>query len=214
MMIGVRIVCLALPLALLGVWPAEPVVAQEAGSAASSAPNDHLQPGDVVRLRIWREEDLSGEYAVDQDGVAVFPKIGAQRVTEDSPATLREKLLEEYRVYLVNPSIEVWLLRRVNVLGAVGRPGLYVVDPTMTIADALAEAGGALPHGRPDEVELLRDGEQVTANITQQARISELPLRSGDQLIVPERSWFARHSGVVIPVAGSLIVTMINIYAR
>lgn len=212
-MMRARIEWLVLALVLM-VWPAEGLLAQEAQGMASSAQQDHLHPGDVIRLRIWREEDLSGEYAVDQDGVVVFPKIGAQRVTEYSPATLREKLIEEYRVYLVNPSIEVWLLRRVNVLGAVGRPGLYVVDPTMTIADALAEAGGALPHGRPDEVELLRDGNQVTANIKQQVRIADLPLRSGDQLIVPERSWFARHSAVVIPVVGSLVVTMINIYGR
>jgi polysaccharide biosynthesis/export protein len=221
----VRIRWLAFALALVcvsaGQAPAqqaqepEPVQQPERGPTLSpAAADERLRPGDAVFLRIWREETLSGEFRVDQDGVAIFPLIGPRHVTDDSPASLREKLIDEYRVYLVNPSIEVWPMRRVNILGAVGRPGLYTVDPTMTIADALAQAGGALPHGKPEEIELIREGERITANITQRISISELPLRSGDQLIVPERSWLERHSAIVYPFVGSLLITMINIRFR
>jgi protein involved in polysaccharide export with SLBB domain len=156
-----------------------------------------LHPGDIVRLRIWREPDLSGDFAVDEGGIVVFPKIGRLTVLGESPVWLKDTLVASYQVYLRNPSIDVILLRRVNVLGAVRNPGLYPVDPTMMLADVIAAAGGATPQGKSDEVQLLRGGKTVTANLTGGTRIADLQIRSGDQLFVPERSWVSRNSGVV-----------------
>lgn len=194
---------------VVGAFSSAPAPAQtpqpEPAEEAATSADGYLRPGDVIRLRIWREPDLSDDFMVHEDGVAVFPKIGAFRVDRESPESLREKLVEAYRVYLVNPAIEVTLLRRVNILGAVRNPGLYPVDPTMTIADALALAGGALAHGKPDEVELIRAGRRLTANIQQQTRLQDLPLRSGDQLFVPERHWLARHTGIVATVISASV---------
>lgn len=173
-----------------------------------------IRPGDLIRLRIWREPDLSGDYPVDERGVAVFPKIGPFELTSETPFTLQELLLREYRRYLRNPSIDVTLLRRINILGAVRNPGLHPVDPTMTIADALALAGGNAPYGDPQKVQLVREGEQITTRITQSTRIADLPIRSGDQLYVPEKSWFSRNSGIVataLTAAVSLVIAVIDI---
>lgn len=179
----------------------------EAG--ASYEVENPLRPGDLVRLRIWREPDLSGDYLVDERGNAVFPKIGVRNVTGLDPDALRELLIEEFRRYLVNPSIEVVFLRRVNILGAVRNPGLFPLDPTMTVSDALALAGGSLAHGEPDKVRLIRDGTTLTGKITQGTRIADLSLRSGDQLYVPERSWVSRNAGVVISSLISVAVALI-----
>lgn len=156
-----------------------------------------LRPGDIVRLRIWREPDLSGDFPVDEGGLVVFPKIGPLKVVGESPMWLKDTLVKSYQVYLRNPSIDVILLRRVNVLGAVRNPGLYPVDPTMLIADVIAAAGGATPQGKSDEVQLLRGGKTVTANLTGGTLVADLHIQSGDQLFVPERSWVSRNSGVV-----------------
>ena len=164
---------------------------------AEKASQEYVQPGDVVKLWIWREEELSGEFLVPESGIVVFPKIGAQRVTERPMAALRDALLTEFQRYLRNPSIEITFLRRVNVLGAVRKPGVYPLDPTMTIAMAIAMAEGTTPEGRSDRVELIRNGERLVANISQRTRIAELPIRSGDQLYVPERSWLSRNGGFV-----------------
>src|SRR5947208_10831305 len=96
---------------------------------SSGAP---LHPGDRIRLRIWRKPDLSGDYDVDESGQAVFPKVGPLKVTGMSPAGLKDTLVKAYQVFLRNPAVEVRLLRRVNILGAVRTPGLYQVDPTMS----------------------------------------------------------------------------------
>jgi protein involved in polysaccharide export with SLBB domain len=172
-----------------------PAAAQQA--AAVKASQEYVQPGDVVKLWIWREEELSGEFLVPNTGMVVFPKIGAQQVTERPMPELRDALLAEFQKYLRNPSIEITFLRRVNVLGAVRKPGVYPLDPTMTVAMALAMAEGTTPEGRSDRVELIRDGERLIANINQRTKIAELPIRSGDQLFVPERSWMSRNTGLV-----------------
>jgi polysaccharide export outer membrane protein len=172
-----------------------PALAQEAAKASPA--QEYVQPGDVVKLWVWREEELSGEFLVPENGMVVFPKIGVQKVTEVPMPALRDALLAEFQKYLRNPSIEVSFLRRVNILGAVRKPGVYTLDPTMTVAMALAMAEGTTSDGRPDRVELHRDGQKLIADIKQRTRIGELPIRSGDQLYVPERSWVLRNTGLV-----------------
>jgi polysaccharide export outer membrane protein len=171
-----------------------------------------LQAGDVVRLRIWREPDLSGDFAVDERGVAVFPKIGPMTVQSQSPDSLEARLIRELSTYLRNPSVEVVLLRRVQVVGAVRTPGLYTVDPTMSISDALALAGGVTDAGQADRVRLLRDGKQITISITQTTRFGDAAIRSGDQLYVPQKSWISRNPGAfagVLTAAAGIIVTLV-----
>jgi len=180
-------------------------------TAASDSTRGVLRPGDVIRLRIWREPDLSGDFPVDETGLVTFPKIGSFRVFEYSPAALKTKLLDSYAVYLKNPSVEVTILRRINILGAVQKPGLYPVDPTMTIADALAVAGGASPNGDQHHVELVRNGVRINENLSINTNITETPLRSGDQLFVPERSFVVRNSqlvATVISVTASLFIAL------
>jgi polysaccharide export outer membrane protein len=201
-------------LLLLAAAPA--VRAQTEGKAVTTEraqPNGELRPGDIIRLRIWREPDLSGEFPVDAHGVVTFPKIGPQQVTGESEDALRERLVGLYQVYLRNPSIDIVFLRRINVLGSVRTPGLIPVDPTMVVADALALAGGVTPDGRQDKIRLIRAGEVLTANISQRTRIADLPLESGDQLYVPERSWLSRNTGLVISSGLSLFMWMITISA-
>lgn len=174
----------------------------------------NLQPGDVVKLWVWREEEMTGEFPVPESGVIVFPKIGAWTVTGKSTETLKDELLAEYRRFLRNPSIEITFLRRVSILGAVREPGLYAVDATMSMASVLALAGGTTEHGRPDRVELFRDGERLVTQITQRTRVSDLPLRSGDQLYVPERTWLSRNSALVSAMLSGIVSVAIALIVQ
>ncbi len=172
-----------------------------------------LQPGDIVRLRIWREPDLSGDYPVDEDGVVVFPLLGARGVRSASPVSLRDSLVAAYRGYLRNPSVEVTFLRRVTILGAVRQPGLYPVDPTMTVADAIALAGGITSDGKRTTVQVMRGGHRLDAQIDRQTAIADTPIRSGDQLFVPERSWISRNTPIVATMI-SATVSLLIAFAR
>lgn len=205
---------LNLLLAFLALGVLLPVPMQAQTTPPSGAlPPQMLRPGDVVRLAIWREPDFSGDFTVDRSGVIVFPRLGEVRVVDLGPAELETTLLEQYRRYLVNPSIEITILRRVNVMGAVQRPGLYPVDPTVTIADVLALAGGSTPIGDPSKIRLIRDGETISTTLGEGTRIGESPIRSGDQIFVPERNWITRNAGVVA-ASISAVVTLIVAFTR
>jgi len=184
------------------VLGAAPLFGQTAPRAVQP---DTLRPGDVVKLWIWREKDMSGEFPVPENGIVVFPKIGAWPVATKSTDELKAGIIAEFEKYLRNPSIEITYLRRVNVLGAVKEPGVYPLDVTMTVSNALALAGGTRPDGKPDEVQLLRNGKKLVGKITQQTRIADLAIRSGDQLYVPERSWAARNTGLISAMVSGLM---------
>ena len=143
------------------LMPLPGLVAQTPPDAPPVVVNDATYPlrsGDLIRLRIWREEDLSGEFQVNAGGLVVFPRLGDYQVAGETSQSLAKRLSEDYRRYLRNPSIEITVLRRINVLGAVSRPGLYNVDPTVTVADALALAGGVTSIGNQDNIRIIRNG--------------------------------------------------------
>jgi protein involved in polysaccharide export with SLBB domain len=155
------------------------------------------RPGDILRLRIWQEDDLSGDFLVEETGMVTLPRIGPIPVTAETPASLRSKVIAAYEEFLLHSSISVQLLRRVQILGAVKNPGLYPVDATMTLADAIALAGGPTVHGKSQSVELVRNGRRVATRLSTETPIANSSLRSGDQIFVPERSWISRNATVV-----------------
>jgi protein involved in polysaccharide export with SLBB domain len=165
-----------------------------------------LRPGDHVRLKVWREPDLSGEFSIDEGGIVVFPKIGRVDVHKLSSDSLKSLLLTGYSASLRNPAVEVTVLRRINVLGAVRNPGLYYVDPNTTVSDVLALAGGASPDGYQDRIELLRDGKRLPVQLSPESRLAESMVQSGDQLRVPQRSWLARNTVLVSAVVTAVAI--------
>jgi len=72
----------------------------------------------------------------------------------------------------------------------------------------LAMAGGVESDGNQKKIELYRDGQLVSSGLSQQSLLSELPLRSGDQLRVPQRSWMSRNSAAVVAatITGAALV--------
>ena len=173
-----------------------------------------LRSGDVIRLNIWREPDMSGEYVIDEAGSVIFPRVGEYFVLEEDNASLEAKLLADYLQYLRNPSIEVTVLRRVSIIGAVNDPGQKLVDPTVTIADALAMAGGATTLGDQNKIRIIRDGVMVEAELSVDTRLTDSTIRSGDQIFVPERPWLSRNTGVVATGISASVALIIALFIR
>jgi polysaccharide export outer membrane protein len=146
---------------------------------------------------------MSGDIMVDEEGVATLPAIGQYRVADLPADSLKRMLIRSYAKFLRDPSVDITVLRRVTILGAVRTPNVYHVEPTMTVNDALALAGGASPDGKQDQVELRRRGGGAPVKLSRQARLADTPIRSGDELYVPERSWFSRNAGLVVAGIGT-----------
>lgn len=154
-----------------------------------------LLPGDMVEVQVWREEDLGGEFLVDEDGILTLPLLGRISVTGIPARELRRQLLEGYAAELRNPSIQIVFLRRIHVLGEVREPGLVQADLSLSLAGAVALAGGASPQGDLRKLTILRDGEVVVAEVGPELNLTAIGIRSGDQILVGRRSWFDRNSG-------------------
>ena len=189
--------------------PALPAAAQE-----SADENQTIRPGDVIRVFIFREPDMSNDYVVDETGSVIFAGAGEYNVLGYTNATLEKRLLADYGRRLRDPNIDVTVLRRVRIIGSVNDPGLHLVDATVTIADALAMAGGATALGDPDHVRIIRDGQEVAIDLTVDMRLSALIIRSGDQIFVPERSWVSRNSNVVATALSASVALVIALFLR
>ena len=188
----------ALAVLLCALAPGAGLDALQAQSANS------LLPGDLIRVQIWREEDLSGDFQIDEDGVVVLPLLGAKSVTGISPDHLRDQLTKEYGDYLVNTAVNVTLLRRIAVLGEVRVPGVYTIDATNSVADVIARAQGVTPEGDAEKIDLVRGGRTLRTTLTGTEILQEADIRSGDQIIVGRRSWLSRNFSSLVGVASLL----------
>ncbi len=167
-----------------------------------------LGPGDGLRLRIYREPDLSGEYVVDERGMVVLPKIGEWRVTGIPADSVRGAIRAALRQFLATESIEITPFRRVAVTGAVLKPGLYPVDPSMSVADALILAGGVAPMGKERLVELRVAGAQAGTEISAETRVWDTGAGGTRQLHVPQKPWVQRNGTLLISLALSTVTAV------
>jgi protein involved in polysaccharide export with SLBB domain len=192
-----RVIVALLAGALL-VGPTKAVAQATPTAAATVTDMMPARPGDLIRLKVWREPDLSGDFAVDERGDVVLPQLGSVDVGTMPAESLKTMVRRRLGTFLSHPAIDVTVLRRVQVVGAVQKPGLYHIDPTMTIGDALALAGGLTPSGRTNRVEIIREGQKLPDRLDGRVLISQSSLRSGDQLYVPERSWVSRNTATIL----------------
>jgi polysaccharide export outer membrane protein len=153
----------------------------------------------MVRVRVYREPDLSGEFPVNERGIVTFPRIGERPIADWPADSIRPRITRALAEFLRDPVIELTILRRIAIYGFVIKPGLYSVDPTMTVQEALALAGGAVPDGRKDRVELIRNNQRIITDLARATPLNQVNLRSGDQLFVPAMSWWARNGRVLVP---------------
>ncbi len=202
-----------LPSLLIGLLasPQGDVVAQ---SVSSTPEAQTVRPGDVIRLNIWREPGMSGDFVVDEAGLVVFARVGEYSVLVETPSSLEARLIADYGRFLRDPNINVTVLRRIIVRGAVNDPGLKQVDPTITIAAALALAGGATSLGDQNKIRILRDGQEIEADVTLDTRLADSIIRSGDQIFVPQRSWISRNTGIVATSISGSIALVIALFIR
>jgi polysaccharide export outer membrane protein len=161
-----------------------PVPAQPAAPAqAAEYRVETLGPGDMVRVSVFRNPDLTTEARVSERGTITFPLLGEVPVGGLSPsqagASIGDKLKQGK--YVVNPEVTVSLMqansRQVSVLGNVNKPGRYPLDAaTGKLTDLLALAGGISPTGS-DQVTIVstRDGKTTKTDV-------DLPgmIRAGD----------------------------------
>lgn len=148
-----------------------------------------LDTGDVVRITVYGETDLTNTYAVDDRGTISFPLTGPIEVrgatTQIAASRLTAALAEGY---LRNPNVavEVAEYRPFYIQGEVTTPGKYAFVYGMTARAAISTAGGFTDTANRDRVVIYR------ARGTQMAkgRVDlDFPIFPGDTIVVEDR-WF------------------------
>jgi len=198
--IAVSLVCL-----LAGAWLAAPPPAPRAQGVGQEYT---IGPGDVLKITVWGQDDLSKEYPVTLDGQVPFPLIGsvpAVGLTTTQFARRLRDLLE--KDYLVNPQVIVavsqYLSKKVHVLGEADKPGLFYLTGPTTLLEVLSKAGGvskiagkelvlvraqaAGPGGRAAGSSILRlDLRKIQAGDVKE----NILLENGDMMFVPKAQAF------------------------
>ena len=147
-----------------------------------------LGANDRVRIIVFGQPTLTGEYTLDGNGVLAFPLIGSVAASGQSPAQLQKSIAARLDPdYLQNPSVsaEVITRRPFYVIGEVQKPGNYPYVTDMTALQAIAMAGGYTYRARQNNLYLKRldaNGRMVRVAATPETRV-----RPGDTVEVKER---------------------------
>jgi polysaccharide export outer membrane protein len=206
--------CAMAALAAMGACGGRPPQALAPQGADSSALA--LRPGDVVKVQVFGHEELSGEFPIDENLSVTFPVVGEFSVRGMSIADLRARIRREIGQLYTQSLVTITPKYRVAVLGEIVKPGLYSVDPTMTVYDVLAEAGGPTHDARESRIRLLRGGQEyqvaLASEAVARATLRELGIRSGDQILVPRKPITLATAGLLISVANLIFVIYIAAY--
>ena len=155
------------------------------GNAEAQTGVYQLSAGDRVRVIVFGEEELSGEFELDGEGTFSMPLIGTIDGEGLTPRELEERIATLFRGdFLKNPrvSIEVLNYRPFYILGEVNNPGAYPYRSGMTILNAAALAGGFTFRARENKIEVTRGGAGEPRIMT-----PETVVQPGDVIRVNER---------------------------
>jgi len=154
-------------------------------------------PGDVLRVAVYMEADLSGSYPVSARGYLELPLVGEIEVAGlDTDEIARRLTGTLANGFLLKPQVTVqvekYLSQAVQVLGAVRKPGQYYLRGTTMLLDLLSEAGGVYLERSSSEVQVKRartgEIEPFVLNLDQLLASGEgnIEVRAGDIVYVPE----------------------------
>ena len=175
---------------------------QSAKTSLLNSSSDYvIQPSDLISVQIFQEEDLKRDVRVSQEYSITLPLIGKVYVKGKTVHQAESMIRELYdHDYLVNPQVNLVVVdyakRSVNILGAVGSPGvvLFPQEQGLTLVDAISRAGGFNRLADRKKVKLTRtnsDGKAETYMIDVDALIvgkssNQWLLLVNDVIYVPE----------------------------
>ena len=194
-----RIIVLALGLAsLAGAQPSlaqPPATAPTAPTAPRAAASAYtIGPGDVLKVIVWKEPDLSQDVTVRMDGMMTFPLLGDLEAAGRSPGRLAETLTKGLEKFVQSPRVTVAIAQansaRFYVIGQVARPGEFPLTSPTTVLQGLALAGGLKEFAKADSIVIVRADQTIVPvnykRIAEGKDVSQnVSLARGDTVVVP-----------------------------
>jgi polysaccharide export outer membrane protein len=124
-----------------------------------------LGPGDKLRITVFNETDLSGDFSLDGQGFVRLPLLGQIQAAGLTSFALESRISESFTAggYLVSPrvAVEITGYRPFYILGEVTKPGEYPYVNSMTATNAIALAGGFTDRAVQSTIYVRHQGEVV-----------------------------------------------------
>lgn len=178
-----------LSIAICGIalWGCGGPTADLTSTADATGGAYRLDSGDHLRIVVYGDQQLSGDYLVDDEGAISMPLINRIEARGLTPTDLEQTITKRLADgFLVDPSVNVQVqgMRPFFILGEVKQPGQYSYANSMTVLSAVAVAGGFTYRAKTDYVQITRrDGAKVVEG---RADLSSL-VQPGDVVFVYER---------------------------
>lgn len=163
--------------------------AQTANQSTSSSSSSGylLGPNDRVRVKVYGEQDISGEYEIDGNGYVSVPLVGRLRAAGKTARQLERAIATELSKGIIRDprvNVEIAAYRPFYILGEVKKAGEYPYRNGLTVLDAVASAGGYTYRANENKVFLRRAGSTVEEVYALDAPV---PIFPGDNIRIPER---------------------------
>jgi len=173
---------------------------QEIRAAVQTTSEDltyKIGPQDVLKIDVWREEQLTRVVPVRPDGKVTLPLMNDVQAAGLTPMALAAAIQENLKKFINNPQVTVSVMeinsRRVYVTGEVTKAGAYALLPHMTVLQALSSSGGFTQFARLKNIYVLRaeNGKQIKLPFNYKVAIGgknpeqNIELQPGDVIVVP-----------------------------
>lgn len=156
-----------------------------------------VKPGDVLRISIWKEPDLTGPVLVTPDGGFSFPLVGQIDARNKTVTELTEILGDRLKKFIADPVVTVGVQEirgnKIYVIGQVNKPGEFVMSVRIDVMQALSMAGGTTPFAGLKDISIIRRTgtaqKMIPFDYDKAAKGKSLEqnimLESGDVVVVP-----------------------------
>lgn len=156
-----------------------------------------VQPGDVLTISVWKEEDLDEEVIVRPDGNITFPLIGEISASSKSIEQIRSTISDRLKKYIPDPVVTISVTQLsgnlIYVIGKVNRPGVFAMQRNVDVMQALSMAGGTSTYASLNKIKILRrENGKLNAIPFQYGEVEKgksleqnIPLEAGDVVVVP-----------------------------
>jgi len=199
--------CVLLPVCMVAVSPSQ------GWGQGPATPEYLIGAGDVLKINVFQNPELTLEARVAEDGTISYPLIGSVTIGGGTITAAERRISQMLKDggFVLKPQVSILLETvrgsQISVLGQVNRPGRYPIETANTrLTDALATAGGIAPTGADTVVFVgTRAGKQVRQVIDLAAMFSgassggDMLVQGGDILYVQRAPVFYIYGEVIRP---------------
>jgi protein involved in polysaccharide export with SLBB domain len=149
-----------------------------------------IRVGDRILLRVENHQ-FPTENTVVAGRRIILPEVGEIPLEGVLRSELQDHMATHIGRFIRNPVVEARPLIRIQVSGAVSRPGFFMAPSDMLLEDAIMLAGGPAVNARTDRLRIERagsviwDGERLRTAMLDGRTLDQLNVEAGDQIVMP-----------------------------